>query len=144
MGGSNQGYRAFNVYSYITLLLFLFLGSVSIHLAKNVEEKSVSVGATAQQIIPDWQTTPFIDIKLQVLKSSDATQKCPTGYVALYSRIWQGMYAACDCLDAYDPYSDPSANYNFNQYSSCNSTQTQNGCQDVQAWPAMYMDILTP
>lgn len=134
---SDTAYRAFNVYSYITLLLFVFLGSVSIHSSNNIANKSVSVGPTVQQIIPDWQQTPFVSITVNAAASG-----CPTGSQPILTRKWQGMYASCDCLSAFDPYSEESANYNFNSYVACNDTQIQNGCSDVKAWPEMYQSIL--
>ena len=135
---SDTAYRAFNIYSYVTLLLFIFLGSVSIHSSNNITNKSVSVGPIVQQIIPDWQQTPFVDITVV-----DATTGCATGSQPLLTRLWSGLYASCDCKNAFDPYSEASANYNFNQYVSCNSTQIQNGCEEVEAWPHMYQSILS-
>ena len=106
---SAWAYRAFNIYSYMTLLLFVFLGSVSVHTSNNITNKSVSVGPTVQQIIPDWQQTPFVDIDVV-----DAAIECPAGSQPLLTRLWRGLYASCDCKTAFDPSSESSANYNFN------------------------------
>lgn len=36
MSENHYGYRLFNIYTYVTLLLFIFLGSVSVHMANSV------------------------------------------------------------------------------------------------------------
>ena len=136
--GSDGAYRAFSVYTYVTLLLFIFLGSVSIHSSNNITNKSVSVSPIVQQIIPDWRQTPFVSINIV-----DSKEGCASGSQPLFSRLWQGIYASCDCLNAFDPSIESSANYAFNPYVACNSTQTQAGCKEVDAWPQMYQSILS-
>ncbi len=88
-------------------------------------------------MIPDWQTVPFVDIKV-----IEAGAGCGEGWEPVFSRQWFGINAACDCLNACDPYSDPSTCKKFNNYEKCAATQIQAGCKEVEAWPMMNQNIM--
>ena len=111
-------------YTYVTTILFIAMGSICIYASKNVQSVEVSSSPINLQVVPDWQTTPYVDINLR-----DLDVGCDSGWETLFTRIFYGIVASCDCLDACDPSSDPSTCYTFNTYVSCTGTQTQSGCK---------------
>ncbi len=126
------GYWSCMAYTYVTTLYFVVIGAIACYAANNITDITVSSSPTNLQVIPDWQTLPFVDIKV-----IEAGSGCGEGWEPVFSRQWFGINAACDCLDACDPYSDPSTCKKFNNYEKCAATQIQAGCKQVEAWPMM-------
>ena len=42
------------------------------------------------QLIEDWTTQPFIDIRLE-----PEAKGCPSGYESLINKVWDGTYDTC-------------------------------------------------
>lgn len=78
-------YRLCNIYTYVTFVLFMILGSISINLSNSIENQSAAISPSVMQIIPDWQTVPFVEIS--VVTAGDG---CPEGSEAVFSRSWAG------------------------------------------------------
>ncbi len=51
---SKAGYRLCNVYTYLSLVIFIILGSMCIHSSHNIDNLSVTVAPTNLQVRFDW------------------------------------------------------------------------------------------
>ena len=80
------------IYMYITTAFFVAIGSICIYASNQIEPITVTSSAVNLQVVTDWQTTPFTDIKIVAAGSG-----CEAGYSQVFSRTWYGMRDACDC-----------------------------------------------
>ena len=55
MAIEEHGYRVINIYTYMTLLIFIVIGSISVNVSNQVGNMTAAVTVTTQQIIWDWQ-----------------------------------------------------------------------------------------
>lgn len=69
---------------------------------------------------------------------------CGDGYEPLFTRIWFGTKASCDCLTVTGMVNATTVtdwSLKFVTDAVCTSEQTTAGCSNVTAWPAMYQNI---
>ena len=103
------GYYGCMAYAYLTTVFFIVIGSIACYTSNNVDDLTVSSSPINLQVIPDWQTVPFVDIKVITAGSG-----CGEGWEPVFTRTWFGMSTACDCLSACDPYAEEDTCYKFN------------------------------
>ena len=80
------------VYTYVTTLFIVVIGSICVAASNNIQAITVTSAASNLQVVADWQTVPFTEIK--IVESGDG---CGDGYSPIFTRTWFGMTTACDC-----------------------------------------------
>lgn len=105
------------IYTYITTAIFVGIGSICIHAGNQILPVTLTSSAINSQVVADWQTVPFVDIKIIATGAG-----CGSGYSSIFSRTWYGMTAACDCKNSCDAQSDLKTCYTFNLNTECSDT----------------------
>ena len=118
---------------WINVTILIVIGSMCVYAGNEVQSLTISSGPVNLQVIPDWQTIPFVDVEVV-----NAAVGCSDGYEHMYERVWFGMTTACDCLAACDSTADQSTCYNFNKDVVCTDTQLTAGCKQVEPMPTVY------
>lgn len=134
MALKDHGFRTINIYTYITLLIFISLGSVCINTSNSIDNLTARISVTAKQITWDWSQVPFTDMKLV-----DTGSGCGEGWEPMIARYWGGLGAACDCLNTLT-----SSEY-YGQFLTdqvCSDNMIAAGCVYVNGSPGTWMNNL--
>ena len=128
-------------YTYISLLYFIVIGSLSIYVSNHTPLDKLKSSPVTGQIRPDWKVLPYVE--LQTVDATDDSATCGDGWEPIFARTFNGINDGCDCYNACDPSSDQDLCNNFNPGITCSNSMLQAGCKQVRPWPAIYQSILT-
>ena len=53
-----------------------------------------------RQLVDDWTTLPFVDVRLEVSQEGNGQLQCGEGYEPVFGRVWNGTYEVCQTGNA--------------------------------------------
>ena len=143
MPQEKAGHKLCIGYIYLTFVIFILLGSITVHSSKNITNITVDRSGIQEEVQADWIVRPFVSLSVQSISTTLDDYGCATGEGHVFERIWYGTTQGCDCTGVTDPYSEESTWNTVNLDTECTDSQKQYGCTYVPAWPAIRMSTLT-
>jgi hypothetical protein len=79
----------------MTFFLYLIAAAIIQDKVTQIETEDIVSSGILNQVAKDWQTVPFVDIKVFPAKNHTS---CPEGYPSIVmERVFYGTQSACDC-----------------------------------------------